>query len=73
MHNQYRQKLRRCLINGNEDAYFHCWEQMSEVIMPSPLKGGHPGGVVSGVMAIVETEDGIVHRVRPEDLAFTET
>ena len=70
MNKMSRQHLRRCLINGNENGYFHCWEQMSEIIPPSLMRGGHPGGTVSGCFAIVETDDGIVHRVKPENLAF---
>lgn len=49
---------------------FHCWSQESNVVRPSPLKGGHPGGTISGILAIVETEDGRVMKVRPEHIRF---
>lgn len=56
--------------DGEEKALFHCWEQTSDVISPSVMIGGHGGGVVAGMAAIVEREDGRVGRVRPEDIRF---
>ena len=60
----------RLIKDREEKALFHCWEQTSDVIGPSPMVGGHSGGVIAGVVAIVEREDGRVGRVRPEDIRF---
>lgn len=48
---------------------FHCWSQESNIIRTS-LSGGHPGGIVSGIMGIVETENGRVMKIRPEHIRF---
>lgn len=55
---------------GTENALFHCWEQASNVIAPSPMVGGHGGGVVSGIYGIVELGNGSIRRVQPEDIVF---
>lgn len=34
---------RLCEVKG-ELGYFHLWEQWSNVVDASPLRGGHPGG-----------------------------
>ena len=61
-------QTRSCEVNGRYGE-FHTWEQFSEVIEPSPLRGGHPGGVFSRVYGIVEFEDGI-ERVDPIKIHF---
>lgn len=43
---------------------------IADVIAPSPLKGGHPGGQISSLMALVEFEDGTLQRVNVEDIQF---
>lgn len=53
-----------------ERALFHCWEQRSEVIPPSPMVGGHSGGVVSLNLGIIEREDGTIHEAYPEEIRF---
>ena len=60
---------RSCLVNG-EEAIFQCWEQWSNVIEPSLLKGGHPGGQISQVFGIVEFKDGTIERVQPYEIKF---
>lgn len=60
--------LRLCMVDGKL-GYFHTWEQYSEVIDPSPLKGGHPGGTIAQVFGIVEFSNGI-RRVNPCDIKF---
>ena len=40
--------LRACLVDGRP-GLFHCWEHRSDVIAPSPMIGGHPGGQISMV------------------------
>ncbi len=64
--------LRPCMIDENETAFFHEWTHRSQVIEPSPLVGGHPGGVVSRTFAIVEFLDGSVDIVDPPLIRFTD-
>lgn len=60
---------RACEVNG-EEAIFHCWEQYSNVINSSVLKGGHCGGQISQVFGIVEFKDGTVRRIHPHEIKF---
>lgn len=60
---------RPCIVEGFK-AIFHRWEEKSWVVPPSPLVGGHSGGTVRGVFAIVEMEDGTVREVEPTKLNF---
>lgn len=62
------QENRLCEVAGKL-GYFQCWEQYSTVIDASPMIGGHPGGIVSKVFAIVEFKNGC-KRVEPEQLRF---
>ena len=62
-------KIRPCIVDEKK-ALFHCWSQESEIIRPSPLKGGHSGGVVAGTFGIVEFENGDVCKVYPEKITF---
>lgn len=43
---------RFCEVKG-ELGYFHLWEQWSNVVDASPLRGGHPGGQIGQVYGIV--------------------
>ena len=61
-------KTRLCKVDG-ELGYFHTWEQWSNVVDASPLRGGHPGGQVSQVYGIVEFKNG-VRRVDPYRIKF---
>lgn len=61
-------ETRLCEVDG-EFGYFHIWEQWSNVVDASPLRGGHPGGQVSQVYGIVEFKDG-VRRVDPVKIEF---
>ena len=45
------------------------WEQWSNVVDASPLRGGHPGGQIGQVYGIVEFRDG-VRRVDPSSIKF---
>ena len=70
---EVKRELRPCLIiNGDTEkkALFHIWEQNSQIIPPSPMVGGHGGGVICTVMGIVELEDGSVIRVSPYQIQF---
>lgn len=62
---------RPCVIDG-KNALFHRWEEVSEIVYPSLMKGGHAGGEMKGTLAIVEMEDGCVRRVVPNAVRFTD-
>lgn len=61
---------RECVVNGKV-GYFCRWEQWANVIEPSLMTGGHPGGQLAAVYAIVEFDDG-VRRVSIADIQFTD-
>lgn len=70
-------KLRPCYIDRSskkkvqkEKALFHGWSQISNVVEPSPMIGGAPGGTISYTTGIVEFEDGHVEEVFPETITF---
>ena len=66
-------KLRPCYVVDNgktQEALFHCWSFHSDIYSPSPLVGGHPGGVVARTRAIVELEDGSVVLIEPHLVKF---
>lgn len=66
-------KQRTCEVEGKDGLFlFHCWSQVSEIVPPSLMIGGHSGGVFSNTYGIVEDEDGQVHRVQPEKIRFTD-
>lgn len=64
-------ELRPCLAAG-EKGYFHLWEQWAGVIAPSIMVGGHNGGQIGGVRAIVELADGSIHHYTPGEIKFTD-
>lgn len=51
-------------------ALFHCWNYISNVVDASPLIGGHPGGVIGYMTAIVEFEDGSIAFIHPQNIVF---
>ena len=63
--------LRPCMVNGKK-ARFHRWSGRSEIIDPSPLMGGHSGGVMQWTAALVEYEDGTLGEVLPKNIRFTD-
>lgn len=63
-------QLRPCIVNNEKRALFHKWEHCSEIIPPSPLAGGHNGGVLEYDVAIVEYEDGTIREVMPKYIRF---
>lgn len=69
--NIYETTRRPCYVDGAK-AMFLCWSQESKVVPPSLFVGGHSGGTVSGVMAIVEYEHGGVGKAYPEDITFAD-
>ena len=61
-------KYRLCEVKG-EIGYFHGWEEIYDVISPSPMIGGHPGGQVSRTYGIVEFPNRI-EEVIPSQIKF---
>lgn len=64
-------QYRPCVVDGRK-ALFHTWEHWSEIIPPSPMVGGHAGGVIQGGCGIVEYEDGQIEKVYPQQIRFTD-
>ena len=63
---------RRCTVKGKK-AIFHTWAEISKVVPPSNMIGGHAGGVVKQTVAIIEyEEDGTVHECYPNEIRFTD-
>ena len=71
---QIETKLRPCYITikkgKKEKALFHGWNFVSNVVEPSLMIGGHPGGVIAYSTGIVELEDGRVIEVMPGNITF---
>ena len=67
---EMKRELRPCIVNGKGKALFHMWEECSEIVPPSPLAGGHTGGVLKFVMGMVELEDGQIIKVNPTSVRF---
>lgn len=61
-----KDETRPCIVNGMR-AIFHKWYEFSEVVGPSTIR---PGGVVSGMHAIVEYENGAIECVHPSSVRF---
>lgn len=62
------EQYRLCEVNG-EIGYFHGWEAFFDVISPSLMIGGHPGGQLSRTYGIVEFPDRI-EEVTPSQIKF---
>lgn len=66
--------LRPCYVSiekgKKEKALFHGWNFVSNVVEPSLMIGGHPGGVIAYSTGIVELEDGRVIEVMPTSITF---
>lgn len=62
----------RLVKDGEVKALFHCWVHKSEIVPPSAMMGGHNGGVISGVVGLVETEGGRLREVSPSDIRFVD-
>lgn len=65
-------RLRPCTVRG-EKALFHRWEDYAVVLAPSVMVGGHPGGQMREMFAIVELESGQVLEVKPTEVKFDDT
>lgn len=66
-------ELRPCMIDDSEEALFHCWEEVSQIVPPSILNGGHSGGVVKETFAIVEFKNGRVTSVDKIRIRFLDS
>ena len=66
-----RNHLRTCRYK-DENYLFHCFEQRSHIVSPSIAVGGHPGGQISQVFALIEDKNGKVKFVEPETITFTD-
>lgn len=68
-----RGERRLCKVNlgasYDELGFFHGWENYSRPVSPSPMVGGPPAGVVSGVWGVVEFADG-VRMISPGKIKF---
>ena len=65
--------LRKCVVKGRV-CFFHRWSDKSEIVPPSPMAGGHAGGVINLTVGIVEyKEDGTVHEFYPHEIRFLNT
>lgn len=63
----------RGTIREPKKALFHGLFTESQVIAPSALKGGHPGGTVQSPVAVVEFEDGTIERVPIESVRLLDS
>lgn len=62
---------RKCIYKKSV-CTFHGFYQESNVIPPSPLVGGHGGGVIAYPVAIIEDEKGNVMEVEATSIQFKE-
>lgn len=49
--------VRPCFDDG-EKSLFHGWFEVAEMVCESMLKGGHPAGIIRGVLGLVERKNG---------------
>lgn len=64
-----KNEYRTCIVDEKK-ALFHKWTTQKNVIEPSLMIGGHPGGEIQFTFAIVEFEDGTIHEVAPHHIRF---
>ena len=69
------QNYRVCKIldkenNAQRNGIFHGFFSISQIVPPSPLRGGHTGGVVSDVLALVEDEHGVCKYLPANSISF---
>ena len=68
----HENKLRPCKV-GEELYLFHGFTQISQIVPPSLMRGGHGGGVVAGAYAVLERRDGAVGLAEGQRVQFLET
>lgn len=64
-------KVRACYADDKK-AMFHGWYPYSTIVEPSPMVGGHNGGVINFTCGIVEFEDGKIDEVVPSKIRFVD-
>lgn len=65
---------RPCFVkNVGSKALFHRWAEVSQIVPPALTVGGHTGGVVKDVMALVELEGGDVCMVNASQIRFLDS
>ena len=64
--------LRPCIVEGRK-ALFHRMYTRYQIVAPSPMVGGPPGGQISFTLAVVEFEDGSVREVHASMVKFLDT
>lgn len=62
-------EYRPCLVDGKK-ALFHRWAVRKQIVEPSIRVGGHRGGEVEVIVAIVEYENGKVAECYPIQVRF---
>lgn len=60
-------------ILERQRALFHQLVTVREIVPPSPVRGGHQGGQVQDVFAVVEFDDGTLNKVDPERVQFLDS
>ncbi len=56
----------------NRKALFHKWSDKSKIVEPSPMVGGHGGGVLKYTVGIIEYEDGVITECYPSEILFSD-
>jgi hypothetical protein len=64
-------ELRPCIVKGRK-ALFHKWSDKSNIVPPSPMIGGHDGGVLKLTVGIIEYEDGVITECYPYEIRFVD-
>lgn len=64
-------EYRPCIVDKKK-ALFHRWEERANIVSPSPMVGGHSGGVIRDVAGIVEFEDGTIAEVYATNIRFVD-
>lgn len=65
-------KLRPCKV-GEELYLFHGFTEISQIVPPSLMRGGHGGGVVADAYAVLERRDGTVVLAEAQRVQFLDT
>lgn len=65
-------ELRPCKVN-NKKALFHKWSDKTRIVEPSPMIGGHQGGVLKYTVGIIEDDDGKVSECIPSEIQFLDS
>lgn len=64
-------EYRPCIVDGKR-ALFHRWTERANIVPPSPMIGGHNGGVIKDTAGIVEYEDGTIAEVYAFNIRFVD-